>query len=148
MTEGPDIFIVTHSATNGNGICTFSFGGWGGRGGEARFYRQASSDLNFGMFDCFELGEEFEGDAVLPSPSPEDVGDGVLSIFGQSGTSATACLPVCIEPQFCHPPGMQGAPSLCTSHEGIIKIVRSWNNAFDGFRRISIIVIHITIERT
>jgi len=125
-----------------NAICTFL--GWGG----GVFYRQTAPDLKFGIFICFELGEGFEVDAALPSPSPENVADGVLSIYGQSGSSGTACLSVCTEPQFCHPPGMQGAPSLCISRTGIIKIIRSWNNAFDGFRRISIIAIRNTNERT
>jgi hypothetical protein len=126
------------------------FGGrvGGGRGGEARFYRQAAPDLNFRIFHCFELGEEFEVDAVLPSPSPENVTDGVPSISGQPGSSATACLSVCIEPQFCHPPAVQGALTLCISHKGIIKIIHSWNNAFDGFRRIAVTAIHITNELT
>ena len=124
--------------------CNLHFSGVGG----GVFYRQTAPDLKFGIFICFELGEGFEVDAALPSPSPENVADGVLSIYGQSGSSGTACLSVCTEPQFCHPPGMQGAPSLCISRTGIIKIIRSWNNAFDGFRRISIIAIRNTNERT
>ena len=139
--------ILTHSATYGKAMCTFLWGGVG-RDGEAGFYRQAPPDLNFRIFNCFELGEGFEVDAVLQSPSPENVADGVLSISGQSGASGTACLSVRIEPQFCHPPGMHRAPSLCISHKGIIKIIRNCNNAFDGFRRISIIAVRITNERT
>jgi len=110
-------------------------------GGKARFYGQVAPDLNFRIFHSFEPGEEFEVDALLPSSSPENVTADVLSISGQSGSSVSACLSVCIEPQFCYPPGMQGASLLCASHKDSIKIIRSCINAFDGFRVISIIAI-------
>jgi len=83
----------------------------------------------------------------LTSPSPKNVFDIMLSASVQSGSSGTARPSFCIEPQFCHPPDMQGSPSLCISRT-LLKVIRSWNNAFDVFRRISIIAMLITKGRT
>jgi hypothetical protein len=68
------MFILTRSATNGDAISTLFWRGGGG------FYRQTAPGLNFRMLYFFEIRNKFGVDAVLPSPSSENVADGVLSV--------------------------------------------------------------------
>jgi hypothetical protein len=76
------------------------------RGRGRDFTDKAAPDLNFGMFHCFEIEAEFDVGTVLPSPVSDNVANGMLYVSG------IPCLSICTESQFCHPPGMQGAPSL------------------------------------